>query len=242
MRKTLIIIPARYKSSRFPGKPLKKIHGRELVLRVADRCKSLVNKKDLIIATDNTLISKVVKKENLNVIMTSSKCLTGTDRVAEVARKINSKIYVNVQGDEPLVRPSDIRKIINYKKKYPNHVICGYSKITNIENKKSKNVPKVIFNKKNELIYISRALIPSGKSEPKNNIYYKQVCIYAFNKFELKVFSQLSKKTNLEKIEDIEILRFIELGKKVKMVKLNSNTIAVDEKKDIYKIERLLKR
>ena len=242
MRKTLIIIPARYKSSRFPGKPLKKIHGRELVLRVADRCKSLVNKKDLIIATDNTLISKVVKKENLNVIMTSSKCLTGTDRVAEVARKINSKMYVNVQGDEPLVRPSDIRKVINYKKKYPNHVICGYSKITNLENKKSKNIPKVIFNKKNELIYISRALIPSGKSEPKNNIYYKQVCIYAFNKLELKVFSQLSKKTNLEKIEDIEILRFIELGKKVKMVKLNSNTIAVDEKKDIYKIERLLKR
>ncbi len=242
MRNILIIIPARYKSSRFPGKPLKKILGRELVLRVADRCKTLVSKKNLIIATDNNLISKVVKKENFNTIMTSSRCLTGTDRVAEVARKMNSKIYVNVQGDEPLVRPSDIRKIIINKKKFPNHVICGYSKITDKESKKSKNIPKVIFNKKNELIYISRALIPSEKIESKKNIYFKQVCIYAFNKSELKKFSQLSKKTNLEKIEDIEILRFIELGIKVKMVKLNSNTFAVDEKKDIYKIERLLKK
>ncbi len=242
MRKILIIIPARYKSSRFPGKPLKKILGRELVLRVADRCKTLVSKKNLIIATDNNLISKVVKKENFNTIMTSSRCLTGTDRVAEVARKINSKIYVNVQGDEPLVRPSDIRKIITNKKKFPNHVICGYAKITDKESKKSKNTPKVIFNKKNELIYISRALIPSEKIESNKNIYFKQVCIYAFNKSELKKFSQLSKKTNLEKIEDIEILRFIELGIKVKMVKLNSNTFAVDEKKDINKIERLLKK
>ena len=104
MRKILIIIPARYKSSRFPGKPLKKILGRELVLRVADRCKKISNKRDLIIATDNSMISKVAKKENFKVIMTSQNCLTGTDRVAEVAKKINSKIYINVQGDEPLAK------------------------------------------------------------------------------------------------------------------------------------------
>ena len=193
MRKVLIIIPARYKSSRFPGKPLKKILGRELVLRVADRCKKILNKRDLIIATDNSSISEVVKKENYKVIMTSQSCLTGTDRVAEVAKKINSKIYINVQGDEPLVNPRDIKKIINQKIKYPKHVICGFSKIRNFENPASKNIPKVVMNKNNELVYISRALVPSSKK--KSTIQFnKQVCIYAFNKMELAKFSSMKKK------------------------------------------------
>lgn len=239
MKKTLIIIPARYKSSRFPGKPLKKILGRELILRVADRCKSIINKKDLIIATDNNQISKVVKKDNFNVIMTSTKCLTGTDRVAEVAKKINSKIYVNVQGDEPLVNSRDIKKIISKKIEFPNHVICGFSKIRKIENPLSKNIPKVVMNKNNELVYISRAPVPSSKKKRKTG-FNKQVCIYAFNKKELLKFSSMKKKSNLEKIEDIEILRFFDLGIKVKMVKLNSKTLAVDVKSDIRKVEKFL--
>ena len=175
MRKILIIIPARYKSSRFPGKPLKKILGRELVLRVADRCKKISNKRDLIIATDNSMISKVAKKENFKVIMTSQNCLTGTDRVAEVAKKINSKIYINVQGDEPLVNPRDIKKIISQKIKYPNHIICGFAKIRNFENPASKNIPKVVMNKNNELVYISRALVPSSKKKVKYSFTNKYV-------------------------------------------------------------------
>ena len=239
MRKILIIIPARYKSSRFPGKPLKKILGRELVLRVADRCKKISNKRDLIIATDNSMISKVAKKENFKVIMTSRNCLTGTDRVAEVAKKINSKIYINVQGDEPLVNPRDIKKIISQKIKYPKHIICGFAKIRNFENPASKNIPKVVMNKNNELVYISRALVPSSKKKSKIQ-FYKQVCIYAFNKMELAKFSSMKKKSALEKLEDIEILRFFDLGIKIKMVKLSSKTLAVDVKSDIKKVEKFL--
>lgn len=239
MRKILIIIPARYKSSRFPGKPLKKILGRELVLRVADRCKKISNKRDLIIATDNSMISKVAKKENFEVIMTSRNCLTGTDRVAEVAKRINSKIYINVQGDEPLVNPKDIKKIISQKNKYPNHIICGFAKIRNFENPASKNIPKVVMNKNNELVYISRALVPSSKKKSKIQ-FYKQVCIYAFNKMELAKFSSKKKKSALEKLEDIEILRFFDLGIKIKMVKLSSKTLAVDVKSDIKKVEKFL--
>ena len=239
MRKILIIIPARYKSARFPGKPLKKILGREMVLRVADRCKIISNKKDLIIATDNNLISKVVKRENFKVIMTSRNCLTGTDRVAEVAKKINSKIYINVQGDEPLVNPKDIKKIISKKIKYPNHVICGFTKIRNFENPINKNIPKVVMNKNNELVYISRALVPSSKKKSKIQ-FNKQVCIYAYNKKELTKFSAMKKKSDLEKLEDIEILRFFDLDIKIKMVKLNSKTLAVDVKSDIKKVEKFL--
>lgn len=150
--------------------------------------------KNLYIATDNNKITKVVNKENYNVIMTSSKCLTGTDRVAEASKKIKSNIYINVQGDEPTINPSDIKKIIQAKIKYPNHVICGYDKIHKSENPSNINLPKVVVNNKQELIYISRSVLPGSKKLVKNHEYLKQVCIYTFNKKELAKF--YSKKKN----------------------------------------------
>lgn len=239
---TSIIIPARYGSSRYKGKPLAKILGRQMILRVADICKKIIGINNLYIATDSRLIEKVVTGEGYKTIMTSKKCLTGTDRVAEASKKIKSDIILNVQGDEPTINPNDIKKIIKIKKKYPNYVICGYDKIHKLENPANFNLPKVVLNTSNELIYISRALVP-GKKNRKNKInYYKQVCIYAFNKKQLKKFVSKNKKSPVEKIEDIEILRFFDLNIKIKMVKLNSNSIAVDEVKDIKKVEKLLKK
>ena len=172
--------------------------------------------------------------------MTSSRCLTGTDRVAEASKKLKAKIFVNVQGDEPLVHPKDIRAVINAKKKFPNHVICGYDKIHSLQNSKSVNLPKVVVNSQQELIYISRSLIPGSKKTIKNKNYFKQVCIYAFNKKELNSFFSLKKKSEIEEMEDIEILRFFDLGIKIKMIKLNSNSVAVDEIRDVKKAERIL--
>lgn len=241
--KILIVIPARYKSSRLPGKPLKKIKNKELILWVLEVCKKIINSNiKVIVATDNNKIHRFVKKKNFNSIMTSSKCLTGTDRVAHVAKKIKSDIYINVQGDEPLIKPFDIIKVIKEKKKNPNKIICGYSSLNKKENQDNKNIPKVVLNLKKELIYISRSTIPSNKKNNKvKNNFFKQVCIYAFNKKELNLFSS-RKKTPLEKIEDIEILRFIELGRPVKMVKLSQNSYAVDTLGDIKKIEKIFKK
>ena len=198
--KKIIVIPARYKSSRFPGKPLKKIHNRELILRVADRCLLAINRENIYIATENIKIAKLVKKNNLKVIMTSNKCLTGTDRVAEASRKVKSNIYINVQGDEPLINHLDIKKIIKAKKKYPNHVICGYAKIGKKEKPQNLDIPKVVFNSKNELIYISRAPLPASKNKIKNKVFYKQVCIYAYNKNELNKFYSQKKNLLLKKM------------------------------------------
>lgn len=237
----VIIIPARYGSSRYRGKPLAKILGREMVLRVADICKKIVGKKNLYVATDSKLIERVVIKGGYQVIQTSSKCLTGTDRVAEAANKIKANIIINVQGDEPTIKPLDIKKIIKTKKKFPNSVICGYDKIHKLENASSINLPKVVINSFKELIYISRSLIPGKKNKQDKINYYKQVCIYAFNQDQLKKFYS-KKKSYIEKIEDIEILRFFEHNIKVKMVKLESNSIAVDEIKDIKKVEKILKK
>jgi 3-deoxy-manno-octulosonate cytidylyltransferase (CMP-KDO synthetase) len=239
--KTVIIVPARYGSSRYKGKPLVKILGRELVLRVADVCSKTVGRKNLYVATDSKKIEKIVNGDNFNSIMTSSKCLTGTDRVAEASKKINAKIFINVQGDEPLVNPKDIRLIIKAKQKFPSHVICGYDKIHNLQDPKNVNLPKVVVNSKNELIYISRSLIPGSKKTIKNKSYFKQVCIYAFNKKELSSFFSLKKKSKIEEMEDIEILRFFDLGVKIKMIKLNSNSVAVDEIGDVKKAEKIIK-
>jgi len=240
--RTVIIVPARYGSSRYKGKPLVKILGRQLVLRVADICAKTIGREKLYIATDNLKIKKVVERSNYKCILTSKKCLTGTDRVAEASKKINAKIYINVQGDEHLVNPKDINKIITAKKKYPNHVICGYDKIHKLQNPESKNLPKVVVNSKKELIYISRSLIPGSKKTIENKKYYKQVCIYAFNKRELKKFYSFKRKSEIEEMEDIEILRFFDLGIKIKMIKLNSNSLAVDEIKDVKKVEKILKK
>tara|TARA_Y100001970_G_scaffold294295_1_gene449999 strand:+ start:26234 stop:26974 length:741 start_codon:yes stop_codon:yes gene_type:complete len=240
MNKTVIIIPARYGSSRYRGKPLVKILGREMVLRVADICNKIKNVR-VLIATESKKIAKVVKKNGYECVMTSSKCLTGTDRVAEVAKKIKSKIYINVQGDEPTINPEDIIKVIKMKKKFPSHVISGYDKVHNFENPAHVNLPKVVVNYKGELIYISRSLVPGSKRVNKDIQYYKQVCIYAFNRRQLQKFYSKKKKSLIESIEDIEILRFFDLDEKIKMVKLNSNSVAVDEISDVKKAEKLLK-
>jgi 3-deoxy-manno-octulosonate cytidylyltransferase (CMP-KDO synthetase) len=238
---TSIIIPARYGSSRYRGKPLVKILGREMVLRVADICKKIKNVK-VFIATDSKKIANVAKKNGYDYIFTSSACLTGTDRVAEASKKIRSKIYINVQGDEPTIDPSDIMKVINAKKKFPHHVICGYDKVHDFEKAESPNLPKVVVNSKGELIYISRALVPGSKKKNQKIQYHKQVCIYAFNKKQLEKFYSTKKKSDTESIEDIEILRFFDLGEKIKMIKLNSNSVAVDEISDVNKAEKILRK
>ena len=114
---TVIIIPARYKSTRFPGKPLALIKKIPMIVRVLNICSKVLPKKKIFVATDDIKIFNVVKNSGYNALITSKKHKTGTDRVAEAAKKIKAKIYINVQGDEPLINPRDIKKIIEVKKK-----------------------------------------------------------------------------------------------------------------------------
>ena len=165
--KILVIIPARFKSSRFPGKPLAKIKNIEMVIRVAKICEQAVGKSNVVIATDHTKISEIGKKNGYSINMTSSKCRTGTDRLAEVSNKINANIYINVQGDEPLVKSSDIKKIILAKKKFPDRVICGYTDLKSKEKATNLNIPKVLMNYQNDLVYMSRLPIPGSKNKKK---------------------------------------------------------------------------
>lgn len=242
IRNYIGIIPARYKSSRFPGKPLVKLLGKPMIIWVAELASTALGKENIIIATDDDRIKKVVQDAGYNCIMTSPKHLTGTDRLAEVARKIKSNIYINIQGDEPTIDPNSILKVKKEKISNPNSVICAMAKLDSKEDPNNINIPKVIVNEKMDLVYMSRLPIPGYKSKlnkPEN--YYKQVCVYAFNREQLLSYSDYGKKSKLEKCEDIEILRFLELKNSVKMVKVEGISYAVDVKEDIDLVNNRLK-
>jgi 3-deoxy-manno-octulosonate cytidylyltransferase (CMP-KDO synthetase) len=237
-QRTVIVIPARYKSSRFPGKPLAKINGREMVLIVADKASEAIGKENVYIATENMEIVKIAKNEGYNVVITSDSCLTGTDRVAEASLEIDADIFINIQGDEPLIDPNDIKKSIDLKKLYPDYVINCMSKLHKDEEASNKKIPKVICDLDQNLIYCSRNVIPGFKEKNTSDIF-KQVCIYVFDKNQLRKFHS-TKKSPLELSEDIEIVRCLEKGMKVKMLKVDKVSYAVDYPEDIKVIEENL--
>ena len=236
----LLIIPARYSSKRLPGKPLIKIKGIPMIVRTFNQCKKAVPESRIVVATDDKKIQKVCLKNGINSIITSKKCLTGTDRVAEVAKKIKKIFYINVQGDEPICNPKDIKSILNFAKKNPKLIINGYTEIKSKEMFNSPNIPKVVFDKNEKLLYMSRASIPSNKQK-KLIKSWRQVCIYSFPSKSLKIFSSVKKKTNLESIEDLELNRFLELGYDIRMIKMSDKSIAVDTKEDLVKVRKLVK-
>lgn len=239
--KIIVVIPARFKSSRFPGKPLAKILNKPMIQWVAELSEKAVGTENVFIATDSMEICNVVEAMGYQAVITSEHCLTGTDRIAEVAEKINADIYINVQGDEPLVDPVDIQKVIDAKIQNPNEVINGYTAIGDNESVDSVNIPKVIFTEDERLVYMSRMALPGFKETalaPKQ--FFKQVCIYAFNREELLAFGSYGRKSTLESYEDIEIIRFFELQKTIRLQKTSSGNIAVDVPDDIEKVESIL--
>lgn len=240
--KTIVVIPARYKSSRFPGKPLANLLGKPMIHWVAELSARAVGSENVYIATDDSKIKSAVLEMGYQVVMTSDQCLTGTDRLAEVAQKVEADIYINVQGDEPLVSPDDILKVIDAKKAHPNDVINGYAVIGENEDPQSVNIPKVIFTEDNRLVYMSRQTLP-GVKDQKNapSDYYKQVCIYAFSRQELLDYGRFDRKSMLEQSEDIEIIRFLEWNQTIRMVKTRPGSLAVDVPEDVLKVESALK-
>lgn len=240
--KTIVVIPARYKSSRFPGKPLVSLLGKPMILWVAELSAKAVGKDSVYVATDDERIAETVKQAGFQVVMTGSEALTGTDRLAEFAEVVDADIYINVQGDEPLVSPRDILNAIEEKKAHLNQVINGYCPLSASEDPFSVNIPKVIFNEQQQMIYMSRQAIPGVKDNrfaPPE--YYKQVCIYAFSRQELLDYGQFGRKSTIEQSEDIEILRFMEWGQGIRMFKTQSGSLAVDIPEDVAKVEAALK-
>lgn len=238
------VIPARYQSTRFPGKPLVPLLGQPMVLWVAKACEKAVGKENVVIATDDQRIHYVAREFGFRSEQTSSSALTGTDRVAEVTRNLQTTTILNVQGDEPMVSTQDIQAIIEAHRSNPSLVVNGYIPLSPHENPARTTIPKVVVDQQENLLYISRRDIPGSKTpEARSNStsYLKQVCIYAFSPGHLRDYAAHGEKTPLEAYEDIEILRFLEMGQRVKMVRTKTSSLAVDTPEDVVAVEKAMR-
>lgn len=238
--KVLGIIPARYKSSRFPGKPLELIAGKPLVQRVYERASKCRDLDSLCVATEDERIESFCRTLGIPVVMTSDRHPTGTDRLAEVARRVKADLYVNIQGDEPLIDPGSITAAIKgLLKSKPRTVTCLMKKISAPDEIQSVNVPKVVVNDQNKVVFFSRLPIPFAKGKVPS-VHYKQVCVYAFTRNTLATFARLPQSRN-ERVEEIELLRLTDNGVPIQMVEVKRESIAVDVPGDIRRVEALLR-
>jgi len=233
------IIPARYSSSRLPGKPLKDICGKTMIQRVYEQAKKVNLIDEVIVATDDQKIFNEVRSFNGNIIMTSKAHKTGTDRLAEVAAKIDTDIIVNVQGDEPLINSSVIKSAIeplltddSLKMSTLKHLINDEEEINN------PNIVKVITDKNNNAIYFSRSKIPYARNSQKFN-YYKHIGLYVYRSDFLLKFAEM-KPTPFEIQESLEQLRVIENGYKIKVIETEYDSIGVDTEEDLDKVRNIL--
>ena len=237
--KIIGLIPTRLNSTRLPLKSLLPINGIPMIIHVYKRAKLAKKLDDLIICCDDKKIISVAKQYNAKAILTSKHHTNGTERIAEVCSKLKTKydIIVDIQGDEPLISPYHIDQVVDYHLKHQNSdIILPSLKIKPVN---STNIVKIVKDKFENVLYLSRAKIPY---EFKSNIkfLYKHLYIISFKTEALKRYSS-HKKTYLEKIEDIELLRALEIGLKMKSINLKGDSFSVDVLEDYQKATEYMK-
>ena len=246
--KNTIIIPARLESTRLPNKLLIEINGKSILERVYERCMLVKNSK-VFISTDSKKILNHCASFTKNIIMTSKKHESGTDRIAEAATKIECENIVNVQGDEPFINPKLINKIFKELNNSNSSVISAVEKINNYDELKNPNNVKVVISENNYALYFSRSIIPFDREENINNeledkyfnkkLYFKHVGIYGYKKEILKDFCKM-KKSKLENIEKLEQLRLIENGIKIKLVYSEKKALGIDTIEDFENAKKII--
>ena len=238
--KIIGLIPARWGSTRFIGKPLAKIAGKSMIKRVYEQAKKSKLLDNVCVVTDDGRIEKECLSNSLDCIFEELDCLTGTDRISHAMKNLKADIYVNIQGDEPLINPDAIDEVLkNMIKNDSVEISNAFTKITEPYKVTDKDVVKVVFDRDLNALFYSRNAIPYPKDS--NNIFFQQLGLYAFRKNALKKFLSL-KPGKLELVEGVEMLRFVENGIKVKMVEVEDDGLSVDTPKDISYIENFLKK
>lgn len=242
------VIPARYASTRFPGKPLMLIKGKTMIERVYRQAQKSEFIDRVIVATDDKKIFECVKSFGGEVKMTSVNHQSGTDRIYEVAKNIQADIVVNIQGDEPFIDPLNIDKAIKpFLKDKLLNVSTLAIRIKDFTDLQDHNKVKVVIDMNNNAMYFSRNFIPYDmKNNPEQkfdlnkNAYYKHIGLYVYRKKYLEEFVKL-KKSSLEKAENLEQLRILESGEKIKVVITKKESPAVDTPADLNNIKALLR-
>ncbi len=243
--KVIGIIPARYASSRFPGKPLIDVLGKPMIQRVYEQ--ALKALPVVFVATDDSRIEEAVCGFGGKVIQTASDHLSGTDRIAEAVRKITNMtdetydVVVNIQGDEPFIQPEQLNLLVScFAENADTQIATLVRKVTDNEDIFNENYPKVVLNARNEAMYFSRSPIPFLRNKDRNtwataHTYYKHLGIYAYRSDVLEAITRLAP-SSLELAESLEQNRWLENGYKITVAVTDQENLSVDTPEDLQKI------
>ena len=231
---TVGLIPARWSSTRFEGKPLALINGIPMIQRVYDLAKQVKQLDTVVVLTDDIRINDYCAKQEIRCIVVEDECRTGTDRCATALEMLDGNIFVNIQGDEPLINPDAVDRLIS---EHRNGVSNAYVYVNNDDKLQDKNVVKVITDMNSNAIYYSRLPIPYQQKEQTS--FKQQLGLYCFDRHMLEIFPNLLVGDN-EKAESVEMLRYIENGYAVNMVEVEDEGLSVDTIEDLKKVEEFL--
>jgi 3-deoxy-manno-octulosonate cytidylyltransferase (CMP-KDO synthetase) len=243
--RTLGVIPARYAAQRFPGKPLALIAGKTLIQRVYEQARQAKRLDDVIVATDDTRILEAVEAFGGNATLSSPDCPSGTDRSAEVARQQSCDLIVNIQGDEPLMKPAMIDQLVSGMEAEPEFPMGTLARpIESPEVWANPNVVKVVFGSKGNALYFSRCSLPYIRDA--NGAFvagqaHKHIGLYAYRREFLLKFVALPQ-SELEKTEKLEQLRALENGYAIRVWVTPHDSIGVDRPEDIALVEEILSK
>lgn len=241
--KIIAMIPARYQASRFPGKLMKDLGGKPVILRTYEAAVNTNLFSEVYVVTDSDIIYKTISNSGGNAIMSKKEHECGSDRIAEAVENIDVDIVVNVQGDEPFIDELSLSKLIEvFKNDIKKEVDLASLKveITNKEDIENPNNVKVITDVNNMAIYFSRSVIPFHRDSSVDVKYYKHKGVYAFRKQALLDFYN-TPITPLEAAEKIEAIRYQEIGKKIKMVETSVEAVGIDTPEDLEKALKIIK-
>ena len=239
--KVIAVIPARYGSTRFPGKPLVKIKDKTLIEWVIAGSQTSKYLKDIIVATDDERILVIAKNAGVKAVMTSEKCATGTDRIFEATKDIDFDVVINIQGDEPQISSKYIDPLVEAFLNQKNLDMATLAHPIELKDLENKNAVKVIKNINDEAIYFSRFAIPYSRMEADSSsaVTLKHIGIYGYSKSFLKKFCE-TPMAAIEKHESLEQLRALHLGAKIKVITVAQPIQGVDTPEDLKIVEKYL--
>lgn len=243
--RVICVIPARYSSTRFEGKPLADICGSPMIQRVYERARRARIVSDVVVATDDERIFETVRRFGGKVVMTSAAHRSGTDRIAEAVSGLaaaDGDIVVNIQGDQPLFEPSQIDEVVKPLMDEPSVQFATLIyRIRRTEEINDPNAVKVVFDRNHFALYFSRSPIPCYRDAVADPVYYKHHGIYAYRKSFLMTFTKLTEGF-LERTEALEQLRAMEHGFRIKVVETQRDSIEVDTPQELERVRRVYEK
>lgn len=238
------MIPARYEASRFPGKLMKDLEGKPVIVRTFEAVFNTHLFEQVYVVTDDDRIEETILNAGGKVIRSKKEHQSGSDRIAEACEDLEADVIVNIQGDEPFTEKKNLEMLLKIFSEDANNQVSVASLMERLHNPEdvcNPNNVKVVVSKNGEALYFSRAFIPFPRDEKSEGIYFKHIGIYAYRKEALMQFTQLEESI-LEKTEKLEQLRYLENGFRIRLAETDISTIGIDTEEDLQKARQLWKK